>query len=155
MPRQDFFGDAAAPAAALVVPKVFVAVTDKRRRVLIHQRPNGSWSLPGGAVEPGETLARTAIRETREEVGVTVTDVSITAVVTDPSHVIVTDELGPHQQVAIVATARVAAGRPGTSTEARRAGFVEVDVALRKLDPAQRSLLDAALRQGLARDSVE
>ena len=33
---------------------------------------DGYWSLPGGAREPGETLAETAIRETMEEAGVVV-----------------------------------------------------------------------------------
>ena len=31
----------------------------------------GSWSLPGGALDPGETLAQAAIREVLEEVGIT------------------------------------------------------------------------------------
>ncbi len=40
-------------------------------RVLIAERGNGpmrgSWSLPGGKVEPGETAAAAAIREIKEE----------------------------------------------------------------------------------------
>ena len=43
-------------------------------RVLLAQRvaaPRaGRFTLPGGLVEPGETLAEAALRETREEVGV-------------------------------------------------------------------------------------
>jgi ADP-ribose pyrophosphatase YjhB (NUDIX family) len=42
-------------------------------RVLLAQRAknpgNGVWSLPGGRVEPGETMEFAALRELREEVG--------------------------------------------------------------------------------------
>jgi ADP-ribose pyrophosphatase YjhB (NUDIX family) len=43
-------------------------------RVLVAKRGRGAgkglWSLPGGAVEPGERLAEAAAREVREETGV-------------------------------------------------------------------------------------
>jgi ADP-ribose pyrophosphatase YjhB (NUDIX family) len=40
-------------------------------RVLIARRMNPPlWSLPGGKIEPGESLAQAAIREVREETGV-------------------------------------------------------------------------------------
>jgi 8-oxo-dGTP diphosphatase len=40
-----------------------------RRR---HPPAKGTWSLPGGRVEPGETMAAAALRETAEETGLTV-----------------------------------------------------------------------------------
>ncbi len=41
------------------------------RYLLVHERKHGGgWYLPAGRVEPGETLADAAIRETNEEAGI-------------------------------------------------------------------------------------
>jgi 8-oxo-dGTP pyrophosphatase MutT (NUDIX family) len=45
-------------------------VVDSRRRVALHRHKRlGRWLQPGGHVDPGETPADTAVRETREETG--------------------------------------------------------------------------------------
>jgi ADP-ribose pyrophosphatase YjhB (NUDIX family) len=60
------------PAAPL--PAVGVVVLRADGRLLLARRANppaqGLWSLPGGAIELGETVAEAARRETREECGV-------------------------------------------------------------------------------------
>jgi 8-oxo-dGTP pyrophosphatase MutT (NUDIX family) len=46
-------------------------VVDERGRVLLHRHKRlGIWLQPGGHVDPGETVADAAVRETREETGV-------------------------------------------------------------------------------------
>jgi ADP-ribose pyrophosphatase YjhB (NUDIX family) len=58
---------------AAVPLSVNVAVIDARRRVLLTRREDFEvWCLPGGAVDPGESLAEAAIREVREETGLDV-----------------------------------------------------------------------------------
>ena len=49
---------------------LYTVVNGERRYVLVREK-NGSYGLPKGHVEPGETLAETTIREIREETGVT------------------------------------------------------------------------------------
>lgn len=51
----------------LLVPAVAVVVRDSRGYILIHQRHDGTWSLPAGAIEPGETPAQAVVRKTLEE----------------------------------------------------------------------------------------
>lgn len=59
-----------------VVPAVGTVITDDAGRVLLIKRANppqkGRWTVPGGKVEPGETLAEAAARETLEETGLRV-----------------------------------------------------------------------------------
>lgn len=65
--------------AAIPLRLVAVAIVeDDRGRILLGKMPKdrgfypGQWAVLGGGVEPGETSAEAAIRETREECGLTV-----------------------------------------------------------------------------------
>lgn len=48
-----------------------VALTNKTGELLLLQRPDGKWDLPGGHMEAGESLEQTASRELLEETGFT------------------------------------------------------------------------------------
>jgi 8-oxo-dGTP diphosphatase len=53
-------------------------VRDEQGRLLLQQRSdNGRWGLPGGAVDPGEEPAETAVREAFEETGLDVEPVRL------------------------------------------------------------------------------
>ena len=60
-------------ARLLLLPAVAAVIRDGEDRVLVHSRSDdGRWSLPGGAVEPGEAPEAAIIREVREETGLDV-----------------------------------------------------------------------------------
>ncbi len=62
-----------------------VCVFDSHERLLLLRRTdNGYWGLPGGAMEPGESLEDTARRETREETGLEVARLSLMGVFSGP-----------------------------------------------------------------------
>lgn len=56
--------------------RVALAIVLRDRRILLARRPQGShlaglWEFPGGKIEPGEEPAAAALRELREETGLT------------------------------------------------------------------------------------
>ena len=52
---------------------VLYTVVDGERRYVLVREKNGSYGMPKGHVEPGETLAQTTVREIREETGIMAT----------------------------------------------------------------------------------
>ncbi len=74
---------------APVVAAVSAVVTDAAGRYLLVRRSHapeaGRWALPGGRVEPGETLADAVVREVLEETGLTVRPRREVGVVTRPA----------------------------------------------------------------------
>jgi 8-oxo-dGTP pyrophosphatase MutT (NUDIX family) len=60
--------------AAPVKPPVAAAIVTSKRGVLIERRHDGRplWTFPAGEIEPGEAPIDTAIRETKEECGLTI-----------------------------------------------------------------------------------
>lgn len=58
----------------LLIPAVAAVVHDPTGRVLVQERHGGNYSLPAGAIEPGESPQHAVVREVLEETGL---DVSV------------------------------------------------------------------------------
>lgn len=65
----------------LLIPAVAAIIRDENGRVLLQQRHDASWSLPAGAIEPGESPSVAVVREVFEEAGLRVRPSRIAAVV--------------------------------------------------------------------------
>ena len=62
-----------------------VLITDfKGRLLLIRRHDNSCWGVPGGSMEPGESLEQTARRETREETRLEIGKMSLFGVFSGP-----------------------------------------------------------------------
>lgn len=63
---------------------VGVIISDPAGRLLLEKRSDcGRWGLPGGRIEPGETVEQTARREVKEETGL---DIEVTSLIGVYSH---------------------------------------------------------------------
>ncbi|GAA3271519.1 NUDIX domain-containing protein [Dactylosporangium vinaceum] len=124
--RIDFFDDPAAPPANSLVPSAnAVVVNDAGELLLIHRTDNDNWSLPGGAMEAGESMTDCAVRETFEETGIHVEVVGLVGIYTDPRHVILyTSNNEVRQEFSIVYIARPLGGEPTPSDESREVVWV-------------------------------
>ncbi|GJD58466.1 NUDIX hydrolase [Methylobacterium dankookense] len=98
-------------------------------RVLLAARANepmrGVWTLPGGKVEAGETLAEAALRELQEEVGL---EAQVVGVLT-PTEIIERDGEGRarHHYVVLPHAALWTAGEPMPGPEALGVRWARLD----------------------------
>jgi 8-oxo-dGTP pyrophosphatase MutT (NUDIX family) len=108
-----------------LVPAASVVAFDHAGRILLQRRrDNDQWALPGGAMQPGETIAAAAVRETREETNVDVDVTGLVGIYTDPQHVIAYEDGEVRQEfnVCFRAVARPGPVRP--SSESMEVRFV-------------------------------
>ena len=62
-----------------------IVIFDENRRVVLERRSDcGWWCLPGGRVDPGETVLATALREAEEETGLRVEMTKFLGLFSDP-----------------------------------------------------------------------
>lgn len=67
---------------------VDAVVTDENGKIILIRRKNtpfqGSWALPGGFVEYGETVEKAILREVKEETGILIEISELVGVYSDP-----------------------------------------------------------------------
>jgi 8-oxo-dGTP pyrophosphatase MutT (NUDIX family) len=136
--RIDYLNDPDAPAANSLVPGVNVLVVDDAGRILTIQRTdNDWWSIPGGAMELGESVAGCGVRETEEETGIRCEITGLVGVYSDPGHVIhYTSNDEVRQEFGLLLLARPVGGEPRTSSESSRVEWLDPREFLDKLIPA-------------------
>jgi len=143
--KPGFGPDEARPAAALLL----IYPVDGAATILLTKRTShlpshkGQVSLPGGALDPGETIEDAALREAREEVGLRIDLVTLAGRLT-PLHI-------PVSGFVLHPVVGTMASRPETMAEA---GEVEriIEVAVEDLaDPARHRRV-SRVRDGLEFD---
>ena len=82
--RVDYSHAPDAPAANSIIPAAAVAIEHEGHILMLQRRDSGNWTLPGGTLEFGESLAECAVRELKEETGLDVQVTGIVGTYTDP-----------------------------------------------------------------------
>jgi len=120
-----------------------------RRELLLMQRSdNAHWGLPGGYVEPGESVVQAAAREVREETGVQVEVGRLVGVYSDPAAMVI--EYPDGRRVHAVnlcfeAEPIGAAGAPTTPDEALATGYFSIDALPEPLVPIHKVRIEDAV----------
>jgi len=141
--RVEYWNDPGAPAPNSLVPACGVLAVDGQGRVLLQQRRDtGQWALPMGKMELGETPTGCAIRETREETGITVEVTGLLGVFSDPGHVVAYGDGEIRQEYEVILLARPVSGAPASNDEASDVRWVTPgDLDALDIHPTQRRQL--------------
>jgi 8-oxo-dGTP pyrophosphatase MutT (NUDIX family) len=124
MARIDYFNDPDAPKPTKIIPAASAVVTNHEGKILLQRRSdNALWALPGGAMEVGETIGETAIREVKEETGLDVEPVSIIGIYTNPKHVAAFSDGEVRQQFSLCFACKLLGGEMQVSEESLEVGF--------------------------------
>ena len=84
--RSDFFYREDAPEINSIKPAAAVAILNGNKELLmLHRKDNKKWTMPGGTLEFGESMVDCALREVKEESGLSVEIKDIIATYTDPN----------------------------------------------------------------------
>lgn len=102
---------------------------DRKKVLLTRRSDNGQWCLPGGAMEPGESVAEACERELWEETGLRGRVTRLIGVYSDPNRLIVYPDGNKVHIVALSFEAQVTGGELGLSDETTEFGYFTLEEA--------------------------
>ncbi len=118
MGRREYVNDPQAPKPTSLVPAVSAVIADPGGRLLLQRRTdNQLWSVPGGAVELGESVLDALRREVLEETGLEVEVDRLIGVYSSPDYLVAYDDGEVRQQFSLAFACHVTGGSIQTSSE--------------------------------------
>ncbi len=124
MGRVDHLNDPNAPRANSLIPAASAVVTNNEGKILLQRRSdNFLWALPGGAMEIGESIAETIVREVKEEAGLDVAIEDVVGIYSNPKHVIVFSDGEVRQEFSICFACKIVGGELCVSEESSEVTF--------------------------------
>jgi 8-oxo-dGTP pyrophosphatase MutT (NUDIX family) len=125
---------------------------ERRERVFLTQRTdNGMWCLPGGRVDPGESVEEAVLRELLEETGLRGRVTRFLGVYSDPNRLVIYPDGNKAHIVALSFEVEVLGGEPGLSNETTAFGFFSLDEAAQMeiISNHHERILDALKAEGI------
>ncbi|GAB4481376.1 MAG: NUDIX domain-containing protein [Anaerolineae bacterium] len=96
---------------------------DGQKVLLTRRTDNGQWCLPGGRLDPGESLEECIIRETLEETGLHIRVIRLLGVYSNPHMIAAYADGNRWQVIAMSFLAEVVGGEPRLSDETTDIGY--------------------------------
>jgi ADP-ribose pyrophosphatase YjhB (NUDIX family) len=105
--------------------------------LLMRRADNGLWGLPGGYLEPGESVCQAVAREVAEETGVLVEVERLVGVYSDPAHQVIAypDGRRVHAVNLCFEARAVGRGAPSTPGESLETGWFDFEALPERLVP--------------------
>ncbi len=108
-----------------------ILFNEARDYVLLTRRAdNGQWCLPGGMVDPGESVIEACEREMLEETGIRIQVVRLVGVYSNPDQLIIYPDGNKAFVIVLSFEVRQTGGKLGKSAETSEARFSSVDQAV-------------------------
>jgi 8-oxo-dGTP pyrophosphatase MutT (NUDIX family) len=124
MKTQILYGDRLGRQGELRLGCSAILFDAAREKVFLTRRTdNGMWCLPGGRVDPGESVEEAVLRELWEETGLRGRVTRFLGVYSDPNRLVVYPDGNQAHIVALSFEVEVVGGEPGLSNETTDFGF--------------------------------
>ena len=126
-PTKIVYGDRISKDAQLRLGCSAVLFSNNRQTVLLTRRSdNGQWCLPGGMIEPGESVTEGCAREVFEETGLKIRVIRLTGVYSDPNRMTVYPDGNKAQVIVLNFEVEQIGGELGLSDETTDAQFFPI-----------------------------
>ena len=131
----------------VIRPGVSAIILTAEGLLLQRRSDNGHWGLPGGAVEPGESVSEALIREVREETGLEVRPGRLIGVYSAPAHhqVVTYPDGNVIHYVSSSFECRVTGGTLACGSESLELGWFDPEKLPEGVLPMHRIRIDDAL----------
>jgi ADP-ribose pyrophosphatase YjhB (NUDIX family) len=150
VPFLDSTGKPLPKLPKVIRPGTCAAVFNERGEILLQRRAdNGFWSMPGGAIDPGESVEQGALREVWEETGLQVRMVRLVGVYSDPRNYMITHYPGGDivHNVSLCFVCERVAGTLQLSDESTDIGYFPVEALPEPMMPSHLIRLKDVLAQ--------
>ncbi len=143
---QVLYGDRIGQEGELRIGSCAVIFDEQREKVLLTRRSdNGLWCLPGGKMEPGESIEECCRREVLEETGLIIEPKRLVGVYSNRDQLVVYKDGAKVQMLVLSFEAAIVGGSLGLSNETTDAGYFSIGEieALEMHDRHKDRVLDA------------
>jgi len=131
-PTRVVYGDRIGKEGKLRLGCSAVLLSDDHQKVLLTRRTdNGQWCLPGGMIDPGESVAEGCQREVFEETGLRVRVVRLTGVYSNPNRLTIYPDGNKAHVIVLNFEVEQVGGELGLSDETTDAQFFPITQAER------------------------